>query len=58
VGLRVQLRVRVQEALFVSVLRRMTLTRCSADWRKASLLLLPPLRILMVAVVVTSADPL
>jgi cytochrome c oxidase subunit IV len=54
----VQVRVRAQGALLVSVLMRMTLTRCSADLQKASLLLLPPLHILMVAVVVTAADPL
>jgi hypothetical protein len=53
-----RLQMQVQEALFVSVLMRMTLTRCSADWRKASLLLLPLLRILMVSVVAPAADPL
>jgi hypothetical protein len=54
----VQARVLVQEALFVSVLMTMTLTRCSADWRKALLPLRLPLRTLMAVVVETAADPL
>jgi hypothetical protein len=54
----VRARVRMQEALAVSVLMGMKLTRCFADWQKASLPLRPPLRILMVSVVVPTADPL
>jgi hypothetical protein len=58
VGARARVQVLVQGVLFVSVPMKMMLKHCSAGWRKASLLRLPPLRTLMVVLVVPPADRL
>lgn len=54
---RMQVQAQTQGALSVTVLMMMQ-THCSADWRKESLPRRPPLRILMVVVVVTVAGRL